>query len=210
MSSHRRPLLAPFEPLELFIPTRSRLLSRSVPPANFPIDGAPIPRSLRLLAFPLDLNVGFSRIIPFSRASRLRVSSLFVAFACIPTQWDFGIFCCPNIDFFAPRDCSLRSRALCRLTPVGFRSEADSRRCDSFKRRCRAKSFFKFSASPATSASSLPFVALLALLPVVVDGSDSDGGFADYNPICLNMYATVHVDEATHHERFADMLIQRI
>lgn len=50
-----------------------------------------MPRSRRpLLTF--DLCVGFSRMIPFSLASRRRFSSFASALALIPLRWDEGIF----------------------------------------------------------------------------------------------------------------------
>lgn len=71
---------------------KSRLLRFKVPPANFPTEGPPTPRSRRPV-FAFDLGAGFSRIIPFSLASRRRLSSFCVAFDLIPLRIEEGILC---------------------------------------------------------------------------------------------------------------------
>lgn len=153
----------------------SLLLRLRVPPANLPIDGPPMPRSLLFPDDFDDLKVGFSRMIPFSLASRLLRSSLVAAFSLIPFRWDMGIFSWLNNDVFAPSDCTLRSRALCRFFPVGSRSFADSNRCDSLSSLCKARSFLRSIASSSLAAASSP-----SFLDVdfAVKGFDRSGGFA--------------------------------
>ena len=153
---HLRPF---FLPLDSFLgPCRSsisRRLSLNVPPANFPTEGPPTPRSRLLLTLLFDDKAGFSSIIPFSLASRRRVSSFLSALSWMPFRWDIGIFCCVNSESFAPRACILKSIALCRFDPDGERSKAESSKCDSFSSRCRARSFLRFAASVAKSLVSL-------------------------------------------------------
>lgn len=176
LSLQRRPFDLPF-PLDTlegpWMRITSALLSFSVPPANFPTDGPVTPRSLRLLLF-FGLTVGFSSIIPFSRASWRRFCSFLAALAMMPLRCDMGIFSCVYNDVFAPRDCIRRSIALCRFLPVGFRSSADSRRCDSLSNRCKARSFLRSSASIASSSSW----SFLVDVDFVVEDSERDGGFA--------------------------------
>lgn len=72
---------------------KSCLLRFNVPPENLPMDDPPIPRSRRPGFDDFVTLVGFSRIMPFSFASRRRFSSLAAAFALIPRRWASGIFC---------------------------------------------------------------------------------------------------------------------
>lgn len=150
-----RPPSLPPRPLDLlFGPSISKmsfLLSFNVPPLNFPTPGAPTPRSL----FPslLFFIFAFSKMMPFSLASLLLFPSFSVCLAMIPLLCDMGIFSCFIIDVFDPNACNLRSVALCRLLPLSVGFFEDSRRCDSARSRCKARSFFRFAASDGSSSS---------------------------------------------------------
>ena len=139
----------------------SRLLSFKVPPANLPTVGTSTPRSRRLLEdflvlIPFDpMWLAFSRITPFSLACARRLCSCVSAFLMIPLRCATGMFCCVNSDVFAPNDCSLRSRAICRCLE-GFVDVRDfSSKCDSARSLCKARSCFKLSVSERASSGSL-------------------------------------------------------
>jgi len=129
----------------------SFLLNFSVPPENFPTPGPPTPLSLfpSLLFFIL----AFSKMIPFSLASFLLVSSFSVFFAIMPFRCDIGIFSCFKIEVLDPSACSRKSVALWRLFPLTVGLLAESRRCDSARSRCKARSFLRFAASEGSSSS---------------------------------------------------------
>lgn len=129
-------------------------LNLRVPPTNFPTDGVPTPRSRFFGSLRFEDDVGLSRIMPFSRASRRRISSLVVAFAEIPFLWDIGMLFCVYIEVLAPTSCARISSARCRFEPVGVRSDAESRRCDSLSKRCNAKSCLRLAASVVSLLSS--------------------------------------------------------
>lgn len=75
------------------ISATSFLLSVSIPPLNVPTLGVPMARCLlaSLSVFP---RLAFSNIIPFSLASRLRLSSLPAAFLAMPFLCENGMFRC--------------------------------------------------------------------------------------------------------------------
>lgn len=180
--SHRlprpRPLLPlpPLDPKLFFGPSMSMislLLKLNVPPANLPTAGAPTPVSLFPAIFAL---AAFwrSKMIPFSRASRLLISSRSTFLAVIPFLWDMGIFSCFSSELLAPRVCRRMSVATCRFLPDRVGLLEDSRRWDSARSRCRARSCFKFAASvsssSASSAAFLPFFVFRASVDVVMGG----------------------------------------
>lgn len=85
LPSQRRPLPLPLDGrLGPWMADMSRLLKFKVPPANFPTEGPPTPRSRRPAA--AFFGAGFSRTIPFSFASLRRFSSLYSALALIPLR----------------------------------------------------------------------------------------------------------------------------
>ena len=81
------------------------------------------------------------------------------------------------MDDFDPRSWRRRSRALCRFCPDRDRDDFDSKRCDSLSRRCRARSFLRFSASVAASLE--PTCSSLFNLTLGEDWLAVDGGFVD-------------------------------
>lgn len=91
---------------------------------------------------------------------------------------------CSRTEALLPRDSRRRSVALWRFLPVGsVEAKVESRRWDSFKSRCRARSFLRLAASvPSSSGLSLSLAGLSCLVVDVdvVGGIESeDGGFAD-------------------------------
>jgi hypothetical protein len=64
-----------------------------------------------------------------------------------------GILSCLNIEVFDPSACNRISVALCLFFPLSVGLLLDSSRWDSARRRCRARSFFRFAASEASSSS---------------------------------------------------------
>lgn len=89
------------------------------------------------------------------------------------------------MDVLPPRDNSRRSVALCLFLPAGpeERSEASaSRRWDSFSRRCRARSFFRFAASVPSSSPLSPPLDFCFLFDAVGPAlSLAVGGLDDYS-----------------------------
>ena len=86
------------------ISSTSLLLSFNVPPLKVPIPGASTPLSLLRFTPPFFFT-SFSRMIPFSFASRLLTSSFTIALASIPFLCDMGIFSCLKREDLAPSDC---------------------------------------------------------------------------------------------------------
>lgn len=130
----------------------SFLLNFNVPPENLPTAGAPTPLSLFPSLLFLPFILALSRMMPFSFASRLRLSSRSVSFATIPFRCVMGIFSCLNREVFDPSACNRRSVALCLFFPLSVGLLLDSRRWDSVRRRWRARSFFRLADSEASSS----------------------------------------------------------
>lgn len=129
----------------------SLLLSFKVPSLNFPTVGPPTPRSLRTDLIFLSL-ASFSKMIPFSLASLLRVASFWLALAVIPLRCDKGILACVNKEDLAPSVCIRKSIALWRWLWVRVELDDLFRRCDSFRSRCNSRSCFRFTASATFSS----------------------------------------------------------
>lgn len=74
---------------------------------------------------------------------------------------------CCDIDSLAPRSFNLRSRDLSLPLPSGAGfvalNESGSSRCDSFRSRCKARSFFKLAASAVSSSVDFACCFLIAL-----------------------------------------------
>lgn len=153
----------------------SFLLSFSIPPWNLPIFGAPMPLCLLLLSLLLPL-VTFSRIMPFSWACRLRVSSLSADFARMPFLCVNGMFCCLKMEDLEPISWRRRSKALCRFWPVCDSDDWGVNKCDSFNRRCSARSFLRLAASVSTASDSGSWFCLFLVPDAVL--LSADGGFA--------------------------------
>ena len=119
-------------------------------------------------------------MMPFSLASR-RLSNSFCSFlATMPLRCDSGMFFCSRIDPLLPRDNKRKSVALWRFLPEGSVEEKDeSRRWDSLRRRCRAKSFLRFAASVPSSAVEASSFAFVGRIFGAVAVSE-EGGFADW------------------------------
>ena len=135
---------------------RSRELSLSVPPLNFPRLGPPTLFSRRCWTFGELLT--FSRITPFSVASFRRLASRLVALATMPLRCDAGIFCWDEADPLAPKSFNRRSRALSLPLPSTVEALGLAwpgfKRCDSFSSRCKSRSCLRLVASTGSSSLS--------------------------------------------------------
>lgn len=104
---------------ESAIARASLALTRSSAPRILPTAGrstglSPLPFGLVVFAFLASL----SRIIPFSRASLLRLSSFVAAAPTMPFRMDMGIFAWLRMLSLAPRACTRMSEVLRAVRPA--------------------------------------------------------------------------------------------
>lgn len=81
-----------------------------------------------------------------------------------------------KIEDLEPISWRRRSRALCLFGPVCDREDWGSSKCDSFNRRCNAKSFLRLAASVSTASGLVGRCCFLLLIDAFL--LLVDGGFA--------------------------------